>query len=97
MAFKVGQKVVCVDTNWGEHHSSDPVLNEIVEIDRIDFDGYLYLKGKGVFLKGGEEWINSYGDEHFRPLEEVFSEQSDFDLYKIEQEIEREQLVPVEW
>lgn len=83
--FRVGQKVVCVDTEIfdadGDFVTDHPKKNEIVEIDAIDLDGYLSLVGYSEYR---------YDQINFRPIDESFGERI---CAEITEKVKSEELV----
>jgi hypothetical protein len=62
MDWRVGQKVVCIDDDFGIKSDDDPRLNEIFEIDlgvHVEH-GVVWLK-----LCGRQHWF--YCSDYFRP------------------------------
>ena len=84
--FKPGQKVVFIGTYKSYPGERLPKIEteicEIVGINKID--GVYALKGYEIDNDGDRQYFFA---QELRPLHDVLSEQSDFDLWKIEQEI----------
>lgn len=105
MAFKVGQKIVCVDDSGAVPCIKKDTIYTVsfytnqwccssISVSLMEVPGTLPCRCNAC----GRRFYGLIGfkPSRFRPLDELLSEQSDFDLWKIEQEIERDQLVPVE-
>lgn len=77
MAFKVGQKVVCIRENWetvaGPHKGRSgfgPKKHDIVEISGLhNYKGDVYL----IFIEYGDK--DAFTPKNFRPLDYDFVEE----------------------
>ena len=97
MSSSVGQKVVCVDdlvefpNGYPDSFHLMPKKGAIytIEYAEIHEDNILYLG----FEELGED--DSYSSDGFRPLTDILNEQSEADLARIIEEVEKEITVEV--